>query len=47
MSAVSNGFSAQDFEDMTIGMLIDCLSETIPEDDRVYKATQSDIDRML
>jgi hypothetical protein len=47
MTAISNGFTARDFDFMTIGFLIDCLTETIPEEDRVYRATQEDIDRML
>lgn len=47
MSAVSHGFSVQDLEYMTIGMLMDSLSETIPDGERRVKATQEDIKRML
>lgn len=32
---------------MTIGMVLDVLSEFIPEKERVYVATQEDIDRYL
>lgn len=41
------GFSVADLEFMTVGTLLDAMTEFIPEDDRVYKATQEDIDRML
>ena len=47
MSAVSHGFSVQDFELVTIGMLMDALSETIPDGERRIKATQEDIKRYL
>ena len=32
---------------MTIGMLQDALTEFIPDEDRVYLATQEDIDKYL
>jgi hypothetical protein len=47
MSAVSNGFSVQDLNNMTIGMLMDAVSEKIPDGDREIQATQEDIRRML
>lgn len=47
MSAVSHGFSVQDFDLVTIGMLMDALSETIPDGERKIKATQEDIKRYL
>ena len=47
MSAVSNGFSVQDFEYMTIGMLTDALSELIPDGEREIKGTQEDIRRFF
>ena len=47
MSAVACGFSVQDFEFMTIGMLTDALSEKIPDGERELKATQEDIRRMF
>lgn len=47
MSAVGNGFTVRDFEDMTIGMITDSLSETIPDGERIVKATKEDIQRML
>lgn len=34
-------------KDMTVGQILDILSEYIPEDDRVYAASQEDINRML
>ena len=47
MSADSNGFSVQDLNDITIGMLMDAVSEKIPDGDREIQATQEDIRRML
>lgn len=47
MSAVSHGFTVQDLNDITVGMLTDALSETIPDGDRIVQATQEDIRRML
>ena len=47
MSAVGNGFSVQDFEYMTIGMLTDALSETIPDGERIVQGTQEDIKRFF
>lgn len=32
---------------MTVGQILDILAEYIPEDERVYQATQADIDRLL
>lgn len=46
-AAISRGFSVADFEYMTIGALQDALTEFIPEDDRIYLATQEDIDKYL
>lgn len=46
-AAVNSGFSVADFEFMTIGMLQDVLTEFIPEKDRIYIATQEDIDKYL
>jgi len=45
--AIHCGLSVADFAYMTVGMILDVMSEFIPEEDRVYKATQEDIDRML
>ena len=36
-----------DMKTMTVGQILDILSEFIPEDERVYQATQADIDRLL
>lgn len=47
MSAVASGFTVRDFDLMTIGMLTDALSETIPDGERIVKATKEDIQRML
>jgi hypothetical protein len=47
MSAVSQGFSIADFEYLTIGMVMDALSETIPDGERVYKATKEDYRKYL
>lgn len=46
-SAISAGFTVADFQYMTVGMLLDALSEFIPDKDRVYEATQEDIDKYL
>ena len=42
-SALSRGLSVGDFEYLTIGQVIDILLEFAPEEDRVYEATQEDI----
>lgn len=47
MSAVSHGFSIADFEHLTIGLVMDCLTETIPDGERVYKATKEDYRKYL
>jgi len=47
MSAVASGFTVQDFRLLTIGMLMDALSETIPDGERRVKATKEDIKRYL
>lgn len=47
MSAVSHGFSVQDFDYMTVGMLMDALSETIPDGERSLMGTQEDIKRFF
>lgn len=47
MSAVSHGFSVQDLKYMTIGMVLDALSETIPDGEREIKGTQEDIRRFF
>lgn len=47
MSAVSHGFSVHEFKYMTIGMVLDALTETIPDGERRIKATQEDIKRYL
>lgn len=47
MSAISHGFSVHEFQYMTIGMVLDALSETIPDGDRRVKATKEDIKRLL
>ena len=47
MSAISHGFSVRDFKYMTIGMVLDALTETIPDGKRKIKATQEDIKRYL
>lgn len=46
-AAISRGFSVADFEFVTIGMLQDAFSEFTPEKDRIYIATQEDIDKYL
>lgn len=46
-AAISRGFSVADFEYLTIGALQDALSEFIPDNERVYIATQEDIDKYL
>ena len=47
MSALSHGFSIADFKYVTIGMVLDALTETIPDGERVYKATKDDIRKYL
>lgn len=47
MSAISHGFSVRDFKYMTIGMVLDALSETIPDGERVIKGSQEDIRRFF
>jgi len=47
MSAVACGFSVQDLNEMTVGMLLDSISEKIPDGEREIQATQEDIRRML
>jgi len=47
MSAVACGFSVQDLDLMTVGMLLDAVSEKIPDGEREIQATQEDIRRML
>lgn len=47
MSAVGNGFSVQDFEYITIGMLTDALSEMIPDGEKEIKGSQEDIRRFF
>lgn len=37
----------QDLRDFTVGQILDTLKEFIPEDERIYKAGQDDIDRIL
>lgn len=44
---ISNGFSVADLEHMSVGMVMDVLSEFIPEEDRIRIATQADIDKYL
>lgn len=43
-AALSNGFTVNDFYSLTIGQILDCLKEFIPPEDRIYKASQNDID---
>jgi hypothetical protein len=43
---VSHGIGAADFEHLTVGMILDALSEFIPEDHQVRKATQADMDAL-
>lgn len=47
MSAVASGFSVQDLDLMTVGMLLDAISEKIPDGEREIKATQEDIKRFF
>lgn len=47
MSAISHGFSVHEFQYMTIGMVLDALTETIPDGERKIRATQDDIKRYL
>ena len=44
-AAKTHGFSAADLDELSVGALIDIVSESIPDKDRVYIATQADIDR--
>ena len=46
-AVISNGFSVADLEHMSVGMVMDVLSEFIPEEDRIRIATQADIDKYL
>ena len=46
-SAINSGFTIADFKFLTIGMICDALSEFIPEEQRVYEATTSDIKMLL
>lgn len=46
-SAMKIGLSAAELEMMTVGMVMDVMSEFIPAEDAVRVATQEDIDRML
>ena len=46
-AVISSGFSVADLEHMSVGMVMDVLSEFIPEEDRIRIATQADIDKYL
>lgn len=45
-SALSRGFSVQDFKNYTVGQIFDVMKEFIPEEERIYKANQNDIDHL-
>ncbi len=44
-AAKTHGFSVADLNELSTGALVDIVSEGIPDKDRVYIATQADIDR--
>lgn len=46
-AALHRGITVTDMRSMTVGQILDILVEYIPEDERVYQATQNDIDRIL
>lgn len=45
-AALNNGFTVQDFYSLTVGQILDALKEFIPEEERIYKANQNDIDHL-
>lgn len=36
-----------DLKDMTVGFVLDILAEFIPEEERIYEATQDDINAIF